>query len=88
MTMRRYLADGLRAAGAQCCHDADANMKIFAKWPRRSTKIGQAAGAKYYVMDGPLDSVIQTRLCLRGLVCDWSIGTKAIDQVSIAISKP
>jgi len=50
-------------------------------------KFAKLAGAKYYVMDGPAGQlVIQTRLWVParvGLVT-WSIGTKAIDQVSIA----
>ncbi|OAN74825.1 threonine aldolase [Sulfitobacter pontiacus] len=75
----RHLADGLRAAGATLLHKPDANM-IFAKWPRRIHQKLHDAGAKYYVMDGSLDSGDPDTPLSARLVCDWSIGTEAIDQ--------
>jgi threonine aldolase len=60
-------------------HEPDANM-IFAKWPRSIHQKLQAAGAKYYVMDGPLDSGDPDTPLSARLVCDWSVGTEAIDQ--------
>ena len=75
----RHLADGLRAAGATLLHKPDANM-IFAKWPRRIHQKLHDAGAKYYVMDGPLEGDDPNEPLSARLVCDWSIGTEAIDQ--------
>lgn len=73
------LAAGLRDKGAKFLHAPDANM-IFASFPRAVHQKLQAAGAKYYVLDGdvatgPADDHLACRL-----VCDWAMTDALIDQ--------
>lgn len=74
-----YLADGLRAAGAQMVHAPDANM-IFARFPRATHQKLHAAGAKYYLWDGEIDGGPADEMLAARLVCDWSISKDLIDQ--------
>jgi threonine aldolase len=73
-----YLAEGLRKAGAVFMHEPQANI-IFTRFPRAIHQRLQAAGAKYYLLDGPLDGPGDDLLGAR-LVCDWSIGQEAVDM--------
>ncbi|MEM9967244.1 MAG: beta-eliminating lyase-related protein [Pseudomonadota bacterium] len=73
-----YLADGLRAAGAEFLYPPDANM-IFTRFPRAIHRALHAAGARYYLIDGALDGPEEEPLAAR-LVCDWSIEQERIDQ--------
>lgn len=75
----RHLADGLRAAGAQMMHSPDANM-IFARLPRATHQKLHAAGAKYYLWEGDLDTGPADEMLGARLVCDWSIGKEQINQ--------
>jgi threonine aldolase len=72
-----YLADGLRAAGAEMMFEPQANM-IFPRFPRAVHKRLHEAGARYYLWDGTLDGPDDGMLGAR-MVCDWSIGHEAID---------
>jgi threonine aldolase len=74
-----HLAAGLRAAEATFLHQPDANM-IFASWPRRIHQKLHDAGAKYYIWNGSLEGDDPEEFLGARLVCDWSIGTPAIDQ--------
>ncbi len=74
----RYLAEGLRKAGAEFLHRPDANM-IFARWPRHIHQKLHDAGAKYYIWNGDLEGSDPDELLGARLVCDWSIGGDAID---------
>jgi threonine aldolase len=74
-----HMAAGLRAAGATFLHQPDANM-IFASWPRRIHQKLHDAGAKYYIWNGSLEGDDPEEFLGARLVCDWSIGTLAIDQ--------
>lgn len=71
------LAAGLRAAGAEFLHEPDANM-IFARFPRHIHQKLHAAGARYYLWDGPLEGPRDEMIAAR-LVCDWSIGAEGVD---------
>ena len=73
-----YLANGLRENGAEFLHHPDANM-IFARFPRAVHQKLHAAGAKYYLWDGPLSGPADEMVAAR-LVCDWSMDRAGIDQ--------
>ncbi|MGB3245089.1 MAG: low specificity L-threonine aldolase [Sulfitobacter sp.] len=73
-----HLSDGLRRAGAEFLHDPQANM-IFPRFPRDVHKRLHAAGAKYYLWDGPLEGPADELVAAR-LVCDWSVSQAQIDQ--------
>ncbi len=73
-----YLANGLRNAGAAFLHEPQANM-LFARFPRATHQKLHAAGAKYYLWDGPLDGPSDEMVAAR-MVCDWSISRDKIDQ--------
>lgn len=75
----RHLAEGLRAAGAEMMHSPDANM-VFARLPRASHQKLHAAGAKYYLSEGDLDTGPADEMLGARLVCDWSIRKEQIDQ--------
>jgi threonine aldolase len=75
-----HMAAGLRAAGATFLHQPDANM-IFASWPRRIHQKLHDAGAKYYIWNGSLEGDDPEEFLGARLVCDWSIGKLAIDQL-------
>ncbi|KNG94676.1 threonine aldolase family protein [Pseudaestuariivita atlantica] len=80
----KRLADGLALKGAQFEHDPQANM-IFARLTRAQHQAAHAAGARYYLNDGPLDTGhADTRLSAR-FVCDWSIQPQQIDAFLAAI---
>lgn len=73
------LAAGLNANGATMIHTPQTNM-IFTRFPRAVHQKLQAAGAKYYVLDGdvangPADEMLGARL-----VCDWSMSDDLVDQ--------
>ncbi|MDG1352215.1 MAG: beta-eliminating lyase-related protein [Sulfitobacter sp.] len=73
------LTAGLLANGAEMIHTPDANM-IFTRFPRAVHQKLQAAGAKYYVLNGdaangPADEMLAARL-----VCDWSMTDALVDQ--------
>lgn len=72
-----YLAAGLERNGAEFLHAPDANM-IFARFPRKVHQKLHAAGAKYYLWDGPLEGPEEEMVAAR-LVCDWSVGREKID---------
>ena len=73
-----YLAERLRAAGAEFLHEPAANM-IFARFPRAIHRKLHEAGARYYLWDGTLDGGDDEMLAAR-MVCDWSISRDQIDQ--------
>lgn len=73
------LADGLRANGAEMLHNPDANM-IFARFPRSVHQKLRAAGAKYYVTDGDVDTGPDDEMLSARLVCDWSMTDTLIDR--------
>jgi len=73
-----YLAEGLRTSGAEFLHTPQANM-IFARFPRAVHQRLHAAGAKYYLWDGPLEGDPEEMVAAR-LVCDWSMDRAGIDQ--------
>lgn len=73
-----YLAQGLRNAGATFLFPPQANM-IFATFPRETHQRLHAAGARYYLLDGPLEGDPAEHLGAR-LVCDWSITREQLDQ--------
>jgi threonine aldolase len=74
----KYLADGLRTAGATFLHEPDANM-IFARFPRAVHQKLHDAGARYYLWDGTLEGPSNEMVAAR-MVCDWSITTDQIDS--------
>ena len=72
----KYLADGLRDAGAELMYKPQANI-VFARLPRAIHSRLRDAGAVYYLMgkdEGDRDELLAARF-----VCDWSIGTQEID---------
>ncbi len=73
-----YLAAGLRKAGAMFPHEPQANM-VFASFSRAVHKRMHAAGAKYYLWDGPLEGDGDEMVAAR-MVCDWSISRAQIDM--------
>jgi len=73
------LAAGLLANGAEMLHRPDANM-IFTRFPRKTHQKLQAAGAKYYVLDGDVSSGAADAMLAARLVCDWSMTDALIDQ--------
>lgn len=73
-----HLSAGLRKAGAEFLHEPDANM-VFARFPRAVHKKLHAAGARYYLWDGPLDGPEEEMVAAR-MVCDWSISRDDIDR--------
>lgn len=73
------LAAGLKQNGAEMLHEPQANM-IFARFPRRVHQKLQAAGAKYYVLDGDVASGDGDALLAARLVCDWSMTDELINQ--------
>jgi threonine aldolase len=73
------LAQGLSANGAEFLHTPQANM-IFAKFPRAVHQRLHAAGAKYYVTDGDVDSGPADELLPCRLVCDWAMSDGLIDK--------
>lgn len=73
------LADGLRANGAQMLHEPQANM-IFTRFARRIHQKLQAAGAKYYVLDGDVHNGPADELLAARLVCDWSMTDATVDE--------
>ncbi|MEP5727904.1 MAG: beta-eliminating lyase-related protein [Sulfitobacter sp.] len=72
-----YLAKGLLRHGATFLHEPQANM-IFARFPRKVHQTLHAAGARYYLWDGPLEGPEDEMVAAR-LVCDWSITTAQLD---------
>ncbi len=72
------LAAGLRAAGAELMFPPDANM-IFARFPRAVHQKLQAAGAKYYVIEGDVAEGPSEQMLPARLVCDWSMTDDLID---------
>lgn len=73
------LATGLRANGAQMLHEPQANM-IFTRFARSIHQKLQAAGAKYYVLDGDVSSGPADELLAARLVCDWSMTDATVDE--------
>jgi threonine aldolase len=73
------LATGLRAQGAEMLHEPQANM-IFTRFPRHVHQKLQAAGARYYVLDGDVASGPADQLLGARLVCDWSMTDALVDQ--------
>lgn len=73
------LTKGLRANGAEFLHQPDANM-IFTRFPRAVHQKLQADGAKYYVLDGDVQSGPMDEMLACRLVCDWSMTDALIDQ--------
>ncbi len=72
------LAAGLRAAGAELMFPPDANM-IFVRFPRAVHQKLQAAGAKYYVIEGDVAEGPSEQMLPARLVCDWSMTDDLID---------
>lgn len=73
------LASGLRKVeGAQITNRPDANI-IFAELPRAAHQRLAAAGARYYVLAGDIDTGDPNEPLPCRLVCDWSISEELID---------
>lgn len=72
-----YLAQGLRAKGAEMMFEPQANM-IFVRFPRATHRRLHEAGARYRLWDGGLEGPEEEMIGAR-LVCDWSIGREQID---------
>ena len=75
----QHLAQGLSDRGAQIQGSVEANM-IFASLPRKTHQKLQATGARYYVMQGPLETGDPQEHLLARFVCDWSLSAANIDQ--------
>jgi threonine aldolase len=74
------LVSGLgTVAGARITNRPDANM-IFAELPRAAHQRLAAAGARYYVLSGDVETGDPDALLPCRLVCDWSITDALIDQ--------
>ena len=74
-----YLAQGLRAAGAEFLHEPQAHM-VFARFPRRVHRKLHEAGARYYLWDAELEGDDEDAMLGARLVCDWSLSRDAIDS--------
>ena len=72
------LTAGLRVHGAQMMHAPQANM-IFTRFARAIHQKLQAAGAKYYVLDGDVNEGPADALLAARLVCDWSTSDDMVD---------
>lgn len=73
------LAAGLRAAGAEFLHEAQANM-IFASLPRAVHKRLFEAGAVYHLWGATLEGDDPDEMLAARFVCDWSMPDADIDQ--------
>lgn len=74
-----YLAQKLTAKGGVLMYEVDANM-IFVRLSRAAHKRLHAAGAKYYILEGALNSGTDDEMLPARLVCDWSMTKPQIDQ--------
>ncbi|QBF30895.1 low specificity L-threonine aldolase [Thalassococcus sp. S3] len=74
-----YLADGLRAAGADFLYPPQANM-IFASLSRAVHKRLHEAGAVYYLWSGELDGADPDEPLTARFVCDWSLTRDEVDK--------
>lgn len=75
------LAAGLRSVpGATLIFDRDVNM-IFATLPRATHQRLKAAGAVYFLYEGPLETGAADEPLLARFVCDWSITEAQIDRI-------
>jgi threonine aldolase len=72
------LAQGLRARDVPMPYEPQANL-IFFRQPRAVHQKLHAAGATYYVEDGPLEGD-PDEILLGRLVCDWSVTFDDIDR--------
>ncbi len=80
----KRLADGLALNGAQFVEEPQANV-IFARLPRAAHQRLHAAGAVYYLMEGPLEDGHPDAMLTARFVCDWSIGAAGVDQFLAAL---
>jgi threonine aldolase len=82
------LVEGLRAQGCEPQWEPQANL-VFVRLPRRAHQRLRAAGAAYHLWEGPLDVGDPEEPLLCRLVCDWSIGTGAVDRfLAVAAGEP
>jgi threonine aldolase len=82
------LVEGLRAQGCEPEWEPQANL-VFVRLPRRAHQRLRAAGAAYHLWEGPLDHGDPEEPLLCRLVCDWSIGTGAVDRfLAVAAGEP
>ncbi|MEQ6201691.1 beta-eliminating lyase-related protein [Sulfitobacter sp. HNIBRBA2951] len=73
------LTQGLIDKGAELLHTPQANM-IFTRFPRATHQKLHAAGAKYYVMGGDVNTGDPAELLSARLVCDWSRTDAGVDE--------
>lgn len=73
------LSAGLEAQGAEMIHTPQANM-IFTRFARRIHQKLHAAGAKYYVLDGDVNTGDPDAPLAARLVCDWSMTDAGVDE--------
>ena len=82
------LVEGLRPLGGVPAWEPAANL-VFLRLPRSIHQRLQAAGATYYLFEGPLDSGDPEEPLLCRLVCDWSTGPGAVDRfLAVAAGEP
>ncbi len=73
------LVEGLRSLGVKPEWEPQANL-VFVRLPRAMHQRLRGAGAAYHLWDGPLDEGDPEEPLLCRLVCDWSLGTGAVDR--------
>jgi threonine aldolase len=79
------LVEGLRPLGSVPAWEPAANL-VFLRLPRRIHQRLRAAGARYYLLDGPLETGDPEEPLLCRLVCDWSTGPGQVDRFLAAAS--
>ncbi|TNC50140.1 low specificity L-threonine aldolase [Rubellimicrobium rubrum] len=82
------LVEGLRSLGVTPEWEPDANL-VFVRLPRAMHQRLRDAGATYHLWDGPLEEGDPDEPLLCRLVCDWSLGTGAVDRfLAVAAGQP
>lgn len=82
------LVEGLRSLGVTPEWEPEANL-VFVRLPRAMHQRLREAGATYHLWDGPLGEGDPDEPLLCRLVCDWSLGTGAVDRfLAVAAGQP
>ncbi|MBP1805720.1 threonine aldolase family protein [Rubellimicrobium aerolatum] len=82
------LVEGLRSLGVAPEWEPEANL-VFVRLPRAMHQRLRAAGASYHLWEGPLETGDPEEPLLCRLVCDWSVGTGAVDRfLAVAAERP
>ena len=82
------LVEGLRGQGWEPEWEPQANL-VFVRLPRRAHQRLRGAGATYHLWEGPLEEGDPAEPLLCRLVCDWSVGTGAVDRfLAVAAGEP